>query len=93
MSATEYGTSAHGFEFPMHEGRLLSWDIGSYMNPEEERLGHPRARMVIQAFMERRPEQLEREKRHFLKASFDRMFGHNAQKILNLIIEIERTRP
>lgn len=79
----------NGRNFPVYEGLALSWDIASYNSLEEERLGYPRMRAVIRAMREHRPEQLERERREMLKASLsDRMFGHNAKKVL-AVIEVE----
>ena len=41
--------------------------------------------------LEHRPGQLELERRDMLKASFDRMFGHNAKRVLD-VIEDETAR-
>ncbi len=74
-----------GALFPVYNGELLSWSIGLYMTANEEKAGFPRAKRVIQAMRKYRPEQLERERVEMLKGSFDRMFGHNAKKVLRLI--------
>ena len=81
----EYGKSENGFEFPMLNGELLSWSINLYMTLAEEQKDYPRARTVIRAMQERRPAQLDRERYEMLKGSFDRMFGHNARKCLEVI--------
>jgi hypothetical protein len=78
----------YGYEFPMYEGELLSWSIGLYMTLEQERLGYPKARIVIQAMQDRRPKQLALERYEMLRGSFDRMFGHNARKVMELIDEV-----
>ena len=80
-------TRPDGRIFPEYEGETLAWDINLYMTPKERRSGYPRARAVIEAMQAERPEQLERERREMLKASFDRMFGHNAKQVLDLIEE------
>jgi hypothetical protein len=74
-----------GRVFPSFDGKPLSWDIGSVCTQKDESEGFPRTRAVIQAMREYRPEQLERERRLYLKHSFDRIFGHNARKLLALI--------
>jgi len=71
--------------FPLYEHELLSWSIGLYMTWSEEQAGYPRAKAVIAAMREHRPEQLERERCEMVKASFNRLFGHNAKKELDLI--------
>jgi hypothetical protein len=83
--AIEYGKSEHGYEFPMYDGKLLSWAVSLTLADEQE--GFPRARTIIQAMRERRPEQLARERYEMLKGSFDSIFGHNAKKCLDLIDE------
>lgn len=77
--------TVNGNLFPSYNGEALSWSIGLYHTFSEEQAGFPRARTVIAAMREHRPEQLERERRDMLSASFDRMFGHNARKMLDLI--------
>lgn len=74
-----------GRVFPSFDGKPLSWEIGAACTPRDENEGFPRTRAVIQAMREFRPEQLERERRSYLKHSFDPMFGHNARKLLALI--------
>jgi hypothetical protein len=86
----EFGKSEYGYEFPMYNGQLLSWDISLTLADELE--GFPRARTVIAAMRIRRPEQLERERREMVKASFDKLFGHKAKKCLDLI-EQELSKP
>lgn len=84
-NAIEYGKSEHGFEFPMYNGKLLSWTLSLTLADEQQ--GCPKLRTVVRAMIERRPEQLFQEKRDLLRASFDRMFGHNAKKVLRVIDE------
>jgi hypothetical protein len=78
-------TLEDGRVFPAHNDEVLSWDIGSSFTPRDEREGYPRTRAIILAMREHRTAQLENEQRQLLKASFDRMFGHNARKLLALI--------
>ena len=73
--------------FPTFQGETLAWDIGLYTTLNEERAGYPRARAVIAAMRIYRPSQLEQERKKSLKASFDRVFGHNAAKLLVLLGE------
>lgn len=79
----EYGKSEHGAEFPMYKGQLLSWHLS--MTWEDEQAGFPKLKTVIHAMIERRPKELQKERYNLLKASFDRMFGHNAKKMLEII--------
>jgi hypothetical protein len=81
----EYGKSEHGSEFPLYQGKLLSWHLE--MTWEDEKAGFPKMRTVIRAMIERRPEQLAKERYEMLRGSFDRMFGHNARKCLAVIDE------
>jgi len=74
-----------GYEFPVYNGQLLSWAISLTLADEQE--GYPRARTVIRAMHQYRPEQVERERVEMLKGSFDRVLGHNAKKALDLIEE------
>lgn len=80
-------TNANGYQFPAFNGEALSWLPGLYSSRSEEQAGYPRARVVIAAMKKHRPEQFERERRELLKDSFDRMFGHNAKKLLALFEE------
>ncbi len=80
-------TLADGRTFPAYGDETLSWSIGLYHTFAEEQAGFPRMRAVIRAMLAHRPEQVERERREMLKASFDRIFGHNARKCLNVIEE------
>ena len=74
-----------GRTFPVYNGEALSWDISTYMTTNEERAGYPRAKAVIAAMVDHRPEQLERERRNALRGSFNRVFGRNAERLLKLI--------
>lgn len=78
-------TTDDGRVFPVYDGELLSWNIDSYVTPNEAAADYPRARTVIAAMREHRPAQLERERFELLEASFDRMFGQNAARVLRLI--------
>jgi hypothetical protein len=78
-------TLEDGRVFPAFEGKPLSWNIISSFTPRDEQEGYPRTRAIISAMRKHRPDQLEHERRKLLKASFDRMFGHNARKLLALI--------
>ena len=82
---------ADGREFPTHDGVTpLSWPIGSHFTLQDEREGYPRCKAVL---AETSDEQLERDRFENLKASFDRVFGHNAKRLLVLIeAEIERRK-
>lgn len=71
--------------FPGYNGEALCWDIGAYNSVDEERAGYPRMRAVIRAMIEHRPDQIERERHEMLRASFDRMFGHQAKRSLRVI--------
>lgn len=83
MKTIEYGKSEYGHEFPLYQGELLSWSLS--MTLADERNGFPKLRTVIRAMMDRRPEQLAKERYEMLRGSFDRVFGHNAQKCLEVI--------
>jgi hypothetical protein len=78
---------ADGRVFPQFNGETLSWSIGLYHTLAEEKQNYPRARAVIRAMCEHRPMDLERERRELVKVSFDRMFGHNARKLLAVVNE------
>ena len=79
------GKTKDGREFPILDGELLSWSIGVYMTLEQQRLGYPKARAVVRAMIDHRPEQLRSERYEMLKGSFDRVFGHNAGACLEVI--------
>ena len=51
----------------------------------ERQAGNPRAKAVIAAMREHRPAELEKERCGLQRASFDRMFGRNAARLLALI--------
>jgi len=82
-------TLPDGRVFPTLDGTAMSWDIGSAFTLSDEQSGYFKTRRIIRAFRELRPEQLERERRELVKASFDRMFGHNARRLLALIEEAD----
>lgn len=71
--------------FPAYQGKALCWSVGLYMTTNEAMCGYPKAKTVIAAMRAHRPDELERERREMLKASFNRMFGHNAKTCLALI--------
>lgn len=85
-------TLPDGRMFPAYDNEPLSWDVGVYFTLNEERQGYPRLRTVLAAMREYRPDQLEREKRELLKGTFDKVFGHNARKLLALIEKTEDER-
>lgn len=74
-----------GRVFPVYCGKALSWSIGLYMTPNEAVDGYPKAKAVIAAMRQDRPDLLASERRSLVKGSFDRMFGHNARICLKLI--------
>lgn len=78
-------TLPDGRQFPQLNGEVLCWDVGAYSSFADERDGFQRMRAVIRAMMVHRPKQIEYERIEMLKASFDRMFGHNARKVLTVI--------
>lgn len=77
--------TVNGNLFPSLPGEALSWSIGLYMTEAERQLDYPRARAVIRAMLIHRPQQLEQERREMVRASFGKMFGHNAAKCLHVI--------
>jgi len=79
-----------GRVFPLYKGEVLSWPIGSTFTWKDEQEGYPRTRLVLSLTDDTT---LERERYEELKASFNKMFGHQAKKLLALIeMEIERRR-
>ncbi len=80
----------YGNPFPVLNGEVLCWNIGAYDTLVEREAGNPRAKAVIAAMREHRPAELEKERRDLQRASFDRMFGRNAERLLALI---ESTAP
>lgn len=79
--------SINGNLFPEFQGEALSWSIGLYDTWNEQKAGYPRMRAVIAAMREYRPEQLEKERRELVKASFNRMFGKVARAQLAIVEE------
>lgn len=77
------GFTDDGREFPVHNGELLSWSLSWSALDKQE--GFPRLKAVISAMRLHRPDQLEAERRQALRDSFNRMFGHNARVVLDLI--------
>lgn len=77
--------TVNGNPFPEYKGEALSWSIGLYHTHAEQEIGFPRAKAVIAAMREHRPEQLERERYEALRGSFNRIFGHSAKQLLDLI--------
>jgi hypothetical protein len=75
----------NGNPFPAYNGEALSWSIGLYNTSEEEQAGFPRVRAVVAAMRMYRPEQLHKERRDLLLSTCDRMFGHNAKRLLAVI--------
>ena len=80
-----------GREFPTHDGVTpLSWPIGSHFTLQDEREGYPRCKAVL---AETSDEQLAAYRYENLTASFDKLFGHVAKRLLVLIdAEIDRRR-
>jgi hypothetical protein len=78
-------TLPDGRVFPVFEGEALSWDLGFYFTPAEEKAGLPKLRAVYAAAKEHRPELIEREEAVLLRAQFNRMFGFNAERLLNIL--------
>lgn len=83
-------TLPDGRVFPVYNGEPLSWDVNSQATLSDEKEGYPRTKTVVRAMIQERPEQLHREKSSLLRGSFDRMFGHNARKLLAVIESTER---
>ncbi len=72
-----------GREFPTHDGvTALSWPIGANFTLADEHEGYPRTKAVLSEMSD---EQIERDRAENVKASFDRLFGHNAKRLLQLI--------
>lgn len=82
-------TLPDGRIFPAYEGKPLSWDPGLYFTSDEGKLGYPKARAVL---AEMDNSSLDRMRREYVKASFDRMFGHHAKKFLALIEDEIKSR-
>ena len=80
-----------GRVFPTHDGITpLSWPVGSHFTLTDEREGYPRCKAVL---AETSDEQLAKDRAEHVKASFDKLFGHAAKRLLRLIdAEIERRR-
>ena len=75
-------TLEDGRTFPEHNGEALSWSVGLYMTWNEERAGYPKAKAVLAELDSGRIIALKRSR---TRDQFDRMFGHNARKELDLI--------
>lgn len=73
-----------GRVFPVYEGQPLSWSIGLYMTANEQHVGYPKATAVVNAMRVHRPDQLARERRDCVRASFG-MFRGNAANLLRVI--------
>lgn len=78
-----------GRVFPVFDGKSLSWSIGLYFTPNEEKAGYPRIRAVCKAAKELRPKLIADEERILLSAQFDRVFGGNATRLLDLLRSIQ----
>lgn len=81
-------TLQDGREFPTWNGKTLAWDFGLYMTTNEGKQGYPRAFAVLLALKHHRPDQFKNERRSLLRASFDRIFGRNAQEALALLDKV-----
>ena len=83
-------TLEDGRTFPEYQGEALSWSLELYNTWNEEQADFPKARAVL---AELSLDRLTAAYSSYLRDSFDRIFGHNAKKILNLIeAEIEARR-
>ena len=65
------------------EGARGPW-LGSFLDNSysQEQAGYPDAKAKLMGFSNA---DLERERREMLKGSFNKMFGHNAKKMLTII--------
>jgi hypothetical protein len=78
---------SNGNMFPEFNGQPLSWSIGLYNTLNDEKAGYPKTRCVIRAMKYYRPMQLESERKELVRSCFDRLFGHNARKLLAILDE------
>ena len=78
-------TLEDGRIFPEYQGKPLSWDMGSEFSLSDEQAGYPKTRAIIRAFRDHRPEQFRKEKYLELRATFDRVFGGNAKRLLAIM--------
>jgi hypothetical protein len=82
-----------GRVFPCHGGKVLSWSIGLYHTSAEELIDFPLMRAVVRAMLCHRPAQLDSEILEMKKSCYDRLFGHNARKCLDVILsEVSKQR-
>ena len=89
MSQGKLITLEDGREFPLFKGEPLSWSSGLYMTNREEKAGYQKALAVLRCSADI---VLMTERQEMLKASSDRIFGHNAKKHLVLIDRVIRER-
>lgn len=74
--------------FPCYNGEVLTWALGSHFTHADELEGYPRTKAQIAALRAHRPDVLEYECRQLVKSALaDRLFGHKAEELLNLIDE------
>ena len=80
--------TTEGYIYP-HTGDMkpLCWDFAAYHTATEERAGFPKMRAVIRAMIVHRPEQIRREYRELVKASFNKTFGYNARTQFNVLVD------
>jgi hypothetical protein len=84
------GAKGEGFAVPEAPAQApaveekLGRDPHSYMTPEEERVGYPKAREVVRRMSD---DELKSSRASSLRDSFDPMFGHNATSILRIFDE------
>lgn len=57
---------------------------GQFFTLADSENGYVKTRAALETYTEK---ELEREYHEYLKASFDRMFGHNAKKYFNLVTQ------
>jgi hypothetical protein len=78
-------TLPDGRVFPEYNGEVLSWDINSSNHSLDQGEGYPRTKAIIRAFRDHRPDQLRQERYGLWRACSDRMFGHNAKRLLAIV--------
>lgn len=75
--------------FPQHNGESLSWDAGMYMTSAQASEGYPKAKAVLAAMKEQRPEQFVKEHNQAIRDSMGGIYAHNAKAYLNLIETVD----
>lgn len=80
--AAEPAKPAESRPFPEYKGEKLSRSPGLYLTDAEAKVDYPKLKAVLADMTD---EELAKERSDALKGSFDRLFGHNAKKMLNLV--------